>query len=238
MTWLTYSEAKVWKKIYKKHRGETVIVTQIKEEAKTKGLKKKLFEMARKGWIVRINRGKYYIPMFDEILTEKKITINSLDDVKEKGKIIPLAVGLPANSEMYWYPVKKPQSLYAYEKHHPLIKTKYILKPLNEEMFKRSIDIDGIHMLSLEDTIIESLLDKDIQTAMAMVYRQKELIDWNYLINRIHEEHVEDLAYVSLEKFSQSNELRKYYQDNIPRMSDSFIKKVLRENTVYAMRHN
>lgn len=238
MIWLTSSEAEVWEKVYKKHRKETVAINQIKKEVKTRALKEKLFALVRKRWVMRLSRGEYYVPAFDEIMEKRFLEINSLEDVKDKGKLIPLVLGLPATSRIYWYPIKKPQSLYANERYHQMIKTRYVLKTLKEGMMERSLDVDGVRMLSLEDTIVESLLDGDVQAAMALAHRNRELVDWDYLLSRVREEHVESAAYVSLERFPIARELKEHYVGDVPRLSDFFVEKALRENTVYAMRHN
>ena len=76
-----------------------------------KALNKKYIGYAPKGWIIRLNKGEYRIPQFEEILPGKMIKINTIEDVKKHCNEIPLAVGAPANSMVYWYPLHKPQKL-------------------------------------------------------------------------------------------------------------------------------
>lgn len=231
MEWLSCSEADVWLKLLK-YEGRFISMKDIKKAVKTRALIKKLHSICRKSWIIRVRKGTYYIPSFKEIVKGKvkPYRIETLEDAKNLE--IPVAMGSPANSEMYWYPVKKPQRIYALKKHTNLIESKFQLMEMSDEMLGKTITIGGYNMLSLEDTIVESLKDNDVQAAMAMAHRQKEAIDWDYLIRRIKEENVELLAYVALDRFPQA---RIFRHNKLPKLTDTFIMKVLRENKVFAM---
>ena len=156
--------------------------------------------------------------------------IKTINDTKNSK--IPIVLGSPANSHMYWYPMKKPQKIYILKEHINQIESDFQIKIMTKEMLERTWNIDNILMLSLEDTIIESLKDYDVQAAMAMAHRQKEIIDWNYLIKRIKEESVQELAYIALDRFKQA---KIFKHNNLPKLTDYFISKVLKENKVFAM---
>ena len=231
MEWLSNSEAMVWLKLQDYER-EMVSTDTIRKTVKARALINKLHHMERKGWMVRVKKGRYYVPSFEEVREgkTKPYKIEAMDDVKDLE--IPLALGSPANSEMFWYPMRKQQRIYALKKHLGLIDSSFPLKEMSREMFDRTITINGVRMLSLEDTIVESLQDRDVQSAMAMAHRQQEAIDWNYLIKRIKEENVEKLAYVALSRFPEAKVFR---HNELPPLTESFIEKVLRENKVFAM---
>ena len=159
-----------------------------------------------------------------------KITINDVEDARNAK--IPIALGSPANSRMHWYPMRKPQRIYVLEEDRDKVSSDYLTRVMTKEMLDRVVNVDGLLMISLEDTIIESLNDYDVQAAMAMAHRQTLIIDWKYLIKRIKEEGVEELAYIALDRFPQASV---FQHDNLPKLTDNFIKKVLRENKVFAM---
>ncbi len=237
MEWLSGSEAEVWLKLLE-YEGKFVKMRNIKKIVKTNALNKKLHDICQKGWIIRVKRGTYYISSFREVITGKMkpYRIKTLEDIR--GLDIPLAVGAPANSEMYWYPVNKPQRVYTTKGYLSLIQTDFILEEMTGDMLKNTVAIGDLRMLSLEDTIVEALKDNDVQAAMAMAHRQKEMINWGYLTRRIKEEDVESLAYIALDRFPQAKVFnRAHKHDKLPILRDSFIKKVLRDNKIFAMTH-
>ena len=131
-----------------------------------------------------------------------KIIINDVEDARNSK--IPIAVGSPANSRMHWYPMRKPQRIYVLERDRDKVSSDYQMRVMTKEMLDKVINVDGLLMISLEDTIIESLNDYDVQAAMAMAHRQTCIIDWKYLIRRIKDEGVEELAYIALDRFPQA----------------------------------
>lgn len=238
MHWLTNSEAVIWRRVYNKHKDEAVTHRDILTlNSKEKALNKKISNIVKKKWIINLHRGKYFVPAFEDVIKARQVKpfkVNTIKDVRDVQEI-PLAVGAPVANEMYWYPTRRPLHIYAFEKHVHLVESKHRIRTMTEEAWNQMMCIDGLHILSLEDTIIECLQDADLQSAMALAHRQKHLIDWSYLIKRIHDEGVEDLAYTSLDRFPQARRLKKYQDPNLPKMTSSFIKKVLRENKVPVM---